>query len=123
MAFAFGGYKQTQRLALGGRQLQAEAFMTAARRLDVFHDGGRQGTAYVRALRFTHSLWSIVRADLSRPGNGAPKALKQQVLSLSLFVEREIARAVVDPAEARIAAMVEVNRNIAAGLYSPVSPD
>jgi len=123
MAFAFGGYKQTQRLALSGRHLQAEAFLTAARRLNAFEGGGRQGTAYVRALRFTHSLWSIVRADLSRPGNDAPKALKQEILSLSLFVEREIARAVIDPAQARIAAMVEVNRNIAAGLRPPVSPD
>jgi len=123
MAAAFGGYRQVQRLALSGRHLQAEAFLTAARRLDAFQDGRRQGTAYIRALRFTHSLWSIVRADLSRPGNGAPKALKEQILSLSLFIEREIARAVIDPAGARIAAMVEVNRDIAAGLRPPVSPD
>ena len=112
-ASAFSAYAKSRNLGLNGRALEAEAFLEAARALDT----AKAGSA-IKGLRFTHSLWTILQADLLNPGNGLPEKLKSDLLSLSVFVDKEITRALTDPAPRRLKALSDINRNLAAGLFA-----
>ncbi len=113
---AFHAYQQTGKSALGGRSALALAFSKAARLLDSAVAGG--GDEYVDALMFNRTLWTIIQADLTDDGNVLPDIVKANILSLSLFVDREIYKAAVDPSRDSLTAMININRNMAEGLFS-----
>jgi len=110
---AFTAYTKSRNLGLSGRALEAEAFLQAARSLDTAAAGSA-----IKGLRFTHSLWTILQADVLGKNNTLPEKLKSDLLSLSVFVDREITRALTDPTPGRLKALSDINRNLAAGLFS-----
>ena len=110
---AYTAYTKSRNLGLSGRALEAEAFLEAARSLDT----ERTGSA-IKGLRYTHSLWTILQAELLNPGNALPENLKSDLLSLSAFVDKEIARALSDPAPRRLKMLSDINRNLATGLFA-----
>ncbi|SEN26030.1 flagellar biosynthesis regulator FlaF [Palleronia pelagia] len=77
-------------------------------RLAILADGLRD------ALQRNQTIWAALRNDLATPGNTIPDALKAQLISISLWVDRQSQAALAG--EARIGALVEVNSNIIAGL-------
>jgi len=107
----FTAYTKSRTLGLGGRALEAEAFLHAARSLDAPTAG-----TVIKGLRFTHSLWTLLQADLLDTHNSLPEKLKSDLLSLSVFVDREVIRALTDPAPGRLKTLSDINRNLAAGL-------
>jgi len=112
-ASALNAYTKSRRLGLNGRALEAEAFLQAARMLDTIDISDA-----IKGLKFTHSLWTIVQADLLDPANKLSDGLKNDMLSLSLFVDQEIARALTRPSRDRLQTLSSINRNLAAGLLA-----
>jgi len=104
-------YGTSQKLGLHGRQLEADAFLHAARSLN-----SPSSAARVKGLRFTHMLWTTLQADLSSASNKLPKGLKVDLLNLSLYVDKEISRTLNNPMNIKPAGLIEINRNLAAGL-------
>ena len=104
-------YEKSQKLGLSGRALEAEAFLHAARAVD----SSRMGSA-IKGLRLTHSLWTILQAELLNSSSRLPKQLKSDLLDLSLYVDKEITRALVAPSRDRLKTLCDINRNLAAGL-------
>lgn len=68
----------------------------------------------IDAVLWNSRIWSAFRVDLSAEDNQLPKDLRASLLSLSIWVERE-AHAVMD-GQSNLDALIEVNRNIMAGL-------
>jgi len=110
----YNAYAKTKSLGLSGAALEAEAFFRAARLLET----DKMSTVF-RGLRFTHSLWTIVQAEMLDPSNQLPHHLKTDLLSLSLFVDREIRTALTNPASQRLKVLSDINRNLAVGLTVP----
>jgi len=110
---AYTAYTKSRNLGLSGRALEAEAFLEAARSLD-----SKRTALAIKGLRFTHSLWTILQAELLNPANSLPENLKTDLLSLSAFVDREITRALTDPTPGRLKTLSDINRNLAAGLFA-----
>lgn len=116
---AFQAYRQTSKSALGGRQAQAQAFAKAARLLEdartsEIGDGG----AYAEALDFNRTLWTILQADLAGEDSPLPDDLKAQIMSLSIFVDRRTNEAAATPDPARLSALIDIDRDMAAGLFA-----
>ncbi len=117
-------YRRTSRLALSPRAAEAEAFIKAARLLyQAGQDGtGQGGTkkfdyhAYASALRFNQTLWTIIQADLGRGATHLPAGLRSDILTLSLYVDKQTIKALSDPTAEHLGALVEIDRNIARGL-------
>ncbi len=65
------------------------------------------------ALR-NRDVWSALRLDLSNENNALPKELRASLVSLSLWIERETSEVIDGTGD--IDALIEVNRNIMAGL-------
>jgi flagellar protein FlaF len=68
------------------------------------------------ALRFNQKLWSVLQDDLSRPENPLPKKLRENILSLSIFIDKRIFETMAYPSPEKLTALVGINLNLAAGL-------
>lgn len=112
-------YTQTQNLGGNPRSTEARALIEAARRLSdarqmIEHDP----EAYRTALRLNWRLWTIIQCDVASPENPLPSDLKANIISLSIFVDKQTLSALGDPAAAKLNSLIDINRNIAAGLMT-----
>ena len=70
----------------------------------------------LEAVKFNQKVWSFFQAELSDPENPLPKALRQDVLNLSLFVDKRLFEVMANPDKSKLDIIVDINFNIAAGL-------
>lgn len=68
------------------------------------------------ALKFNQMVWSIFQAELSQDGNPLPKKLREDILSLSLFIDKRIIEILSSPSPEKLTAIIHINLNLAAGL-------
>jgi flagellar protein FlaF len=111
-----GAYQQQQKRNLTPREVEAMAFTKAALLLEEAKGKSKNVDEYAKALRFNHLLWTIIQADLTDPANQLPDEIKANVMSLSIFVDKQTTKALrsSDPRELDI--LININRNLAAGL-------
>ena len=91
------------------------ALMNASR-LEVTDIGGRMS-----ALDWNRRLWSVLATDCAQPGNALPDAVRANIISLGLWVNRHTSE-VMRGAEA-FEPLIEVNRTLMQGLAPAPSPD
>lgn len=71
-------------------------------------------TKRVDAVLWNRQIWSAFRVDLMDPNNALPKPIRAQLISLSLWVDRET-HAVLDK-KSDMSALIEINKSIMEGL-------
>lgn len=71
-------------------------------------------TRRMDALDWNRRLWSVLGSDCALPGNGLPDALRGQIISLSIWVNRHTS--LVMRNQESITPLIEVNRLIMQGL-------
>ena len=113
-------YRSSQRLGTQPRDTEAQALLEAARRLDGAMDGTDR-EAYRAALRLNWRLWTIIQADVTSEDSPLPDEIRQNILSLSVFIDKHTVKALAEPDVNRLRVLVDINRNIAAGLMANVA--
>ncbi len=88
------------------RSTEAWALGEASRRLALAAKMNDGGEALREALRLNQRLWSIFQAALSEPDCPLPKDVRDNVLTLSLMIDRHVMarlgpRRIEDPADPR----------------------
>ena len=73
------------------------------------------------ALKYNRRIWSIFQSELVKTENHLPEDLRQNLLSLSIFVDKQIFRAMAHPSPEMLNSIIRVNTGIAEGLR--MSPD
>lgn len=114
-------YDQVRRVTQTGRDLEAEVLEKGALRLQQCRDRWAEegkGDRLYAALKYNQRIWTVFQAELERPENPLPKALKIDLLRLSLFIDRRTLEILADPKPEKLTILIEINRNIAAGLRS-----
>lgn len=97
------------------RQTEYRAFAAATRGLiDAAGLPESEIGRRAEALAANRRLWSVLAADCAVDGNSLPQALRAQIISLSIFVDRH-SRAVMREG-ASIDVLVDINRSIMQGL-------
>ena len=109
-------YQQTQQANLTGRDLEAMAFTRAALKLEDAKKLTDKPSEFGKALRFNHLLWTIIQADIVEPENKLPPEIKANIMSLSIFVDKQTAKALSTRDGADLETLININRNLAAGL-------
>jgi flagellar protein FlaF len=112
-------YKSVEKTTLSGRDLEASVLIKAALRLqdvqahwsDPAHD-----EMLDEALKYNQRVWSFFQAEISMGDNPLPPEIKQNILTLSAFVDRRIFEVMAYPAPEKLDILININRNIAAGL-------
>ncbi len=113
-------YAQQQKRNLTPREVEAMAFTKAALLLEDAKKYTQNIDEFSKALRFNHLLWTIIQADLTEPDNQLPPEIKANVMSLSIFVDKQTAKALRSSVPADLDVLININRNLAAGLRAAV---
>lgn len=109
-------YAQQQKRNLSPREVEAMAFTKAAVLLEEAKGKTNSIEEYAKALRFNHLLWTIIQADLTEPENQLPNEIKANIMSLSIFVDKQTTKAMRTSSAADLDVLININRNLAAGL-------
>jgi flagellar protein FlaF len=109
-------YQQQQKRNLTPREVEAMAFTKAALLLEEAKGKSKNVDEYAKALRFNHLLWTIIQADLTDPANQLPDEIKANVMSLSIFVDKQTTKALRSSEPRELDILITINRNLAAGL-------
>ena len=79
-------------------------------------DPGNGFATLAAAVHDNRQFWRLASHDLAQDGNRLPAQLRAQLLSLAGFVERETGRVLA--AGTTPAALIEINRALARGLFN-----
>ncbi|MBK8208999.1 MAG: flagellar protein FlaF [Rhodospirillales bacterium] len=73
------------------------------------------------ALLYNRKLWTIFAAEMGNDASELPLQLRNNIASIAVFVFKRSLELLAKPAAEPIAALVDINRNIAAGLLAAPS--
>ncbi|MBF0268506.1 MAG: flagellar biosynthesis regulator FlaF [Alphaproteobacteria bacterium] len=109
-------YSDAQKTAMSPREVEAMALTKAAFLLEEAKKDVDNYQAFSQALRFNHLLWTIIQTDITDKNNKLPPELKANIMSLSIFVDKQTAKALAEGTANLLDVLINVNRNLAEGL-------
>ena len=128
-------YQQAQKLAITPSAAESATLIRAAGFLDAaktaIGKSGKSGKStggdvapytasymatYAAALKFNQTFWTVLQADLASDANKLDDDLKTDLLSLSVFVDKQTIKALADPKPEHLDVLIDINRNLAQGL-------
>jgi flagellar protein FlaF len=112
-------YRESEKTAMSGREIEAAALTKAAMGLKTCQDQWDTEGHAVRldeAIRLTQNIWTILQSELADPGNPLPLRVRQSILSLGAFVDKRLFEVMARPAPEKLSAVIDIHLNLAAGL-------
>ncbi len=112
-------YESASMETMSGRELEATALTRSANKLGVCRDSWDDADLKIKlaeALRFNQRLWTFFQAELTKEENPLPIELKQNILNLSLFIDKRTFETLAAPSPEKLNILIDINLNLAAGL-------
>jgi len=112
-------YRTVQKTTMSDREIEASVLIKAAIKLKNCQDNWNaedRDAKLDEALKFNQLMWSIFQSELSRPDNPLPKQIRDDVLSLSMFIDKRIFDVMAYPSAEKLTIIISINLNLAAGL-------
>lgn len=116
---ALKAYDSVNKATMGGRDIEAEVLTKAALKLKACQESwaeNGQSDKLSAALQYNQRIWTIFQAELEKPDNPLPRALKADLLRLIFFVDKRTLETLAYPAPEKLTILININHNIAAGL-------
>jgi flagellar protein FlaF len=99
------------------RELEATLLLQAAARLQTVRDSwGKNSSQLDDALLYNRKLWSVFLSEMTDGNNPMPRAVRQNVANIGLFVMNHTVKVMGDPRPQHLGALISINRELAAGL-------
>jgi flagellar protein FlaF len=111
-------YAQTQRSSMTPREIEAMAFTKAALKLEEAKEKLDDYDYYASSLKFNQLLWTIIQADVVDKENKLPPQIKANILSLSIFVDKQTIKALANANGKHLDVLININKNLAEGLMA-----
>jgi flagellar protein FlaF len=120
MQGAAQAYSKVATQTCSPRELEADLLLRAATQLQAIVDNwdGKKSDAYFNALTYNRKLWVILFAAVASSENPLPRATRQNVANLGLFVFGETIELTGTPDKDKFISLIHINRQVAAGLLS-----
>lgn len=112
-------YTAIQKENLSGRELEASVLSRAGLMLKSVKDNWdapERDQKLLEAVKFNQKVWSFFQAELSDPENPLPKNLREDILNLSIFIDKRLFEILAFPEPEKLAIVIDIDFNIAAGL-------
>lgn len=116
---SINSYTSMQKEVLSGRELEASVLTRAGLMLKQVQenwDEPDREQKLMDAIKFNQKVWSFFQAELSDPENPLPVNIREDILNLSLFVDKRLFEVIAAPDPAKLKIVIDINFNIAAGL-------
>jgi flagellar protein FlaF len=115
-------YRQPAQQGGSPRETEGRALMEAARRLSIAKDNPGDENTLVDTVRLNWRLWTIFQSELSEPETDLPDELRNNMLTLCNYVDKRTVEILSDPSPESLDVLININRNIAAGLLADTAP-
>lgn len=112
-------YTTIQKESLSGRELEASVLTRAGLMLKQVQENWsapERNEKLLEAIKFNQKVWSFFQAELSDPENPLPVKLREDILNLSIFVDKRLFEVLASPDKEKLNIVVDIDFNIAAGL-------
>ena len=114
------GYKSSDAQGGNPRVSEGWALIEAARRIaeSITKEGDEKERkeAMKNAVRLNWRLWTIFQADMTLEDTEIPEEIRINILTLCKFIDKHTVRILADPTPELLVTLIDINRNIAAGL-------
>jgi flagellar protein FlaF len=104
---------------MSGRDIEAAALTRCAHLLSDCRnnwDAPDRDAALAEALRTNQMVWSILQSELVKDENPLPILIRQNILTLSVFIDHRIIQIMAHPEPEKLQIIIDINLNLAAGL-------
>jgi flagellar protein FlaF len=120
MQNAANTYASVAQAGLSGRDLEASLLIRAAAQLQAVVDGWEERQGQLdEALTYNRRLWSVLATAATEEANPLPAKVKEDFTLLAAFVFKRTTDLMVEPQPEKVGSLININRNIAAGLREP----
>ena len=112
-------YHRIQKETLSGPETEARVLTKAALKLQRCQenwDSDTRRTELEEAFEYNQQIWSIFQAELTKPDHPMDKELRQNILNLSIFIEKRTYEIMAYPDPGKLTAIININNSLAAGL-------
>lgn len=119
-------YETVNKTTMSGREIEAAVLKQGALKLKECQDNWDTDDRDERlntALEFNQQIWSILQGELVKPDNPLPKQIRQNLLALSAYVDKRIFEIMAFPSPEKLNIVIDINRNIAAGLIQAAAAE
>ena len=117
-------YAKQQQSALQHATPQAAegwALIEMARRLDAAVQEPADNKKILEMTRLNWRIWTIIQSELVDPECQVPREIRENLINLSNFIDKRSADIIAEPAPEKLAVLININRQIGAGLME--TPD
>lgn len=124
MSQEINAYTSIQKESLSGRELEASVLSRAGIMLKQVQENWSapdREQKLLEAIKFNQKVWSFFQAELSDPENPLPKKLREDILNLSIFIDKRLFEVLAQPDPEKLSIVIDINFNIAAGLRTKPS--
>ena len=109
----YAAYQKVERTILSDRRVQARILRHAAYILT----NSKNTEEFNIALRYNLQFWTLIQADCLEETCMLPKELQANLLSLSIYMDKNTFKLMIDPTlDSIIDSIVLINNNVAKGL-------
>ena len=118
MQSAAQAYSKVATQTCSPRELEADLLLRAASQLQAVVNkwDGNKSDDYHNALTYNRKLWVILFSAVTSLDNPLPVETRQNVANLGLFIFNETVELTATPDRDRFTSLVNINRQVAAGL-------
>ena len=116
MQHAAQAYGKVARQTSSPREMEASLLLKAAARLQAVSDNWGDRAVIDEALLYNRKLWSIFLTSVMRAENPLPEQVRQNVANLGVFVMNQTVSLMTEPRREKLAPLININRELAAGL-------
>ena len=110
-------YARVANTTASPRDIEAKALLMAANKLQaVMTNADATFEQTSEALLFNRKLWTIFLSEARRDENPQPLEVRQNIANIGIFVLSQTAALQISPQRDHFKSLIEINRNIAAGL-------
>ncbi len=110
-------YARVAQTTSSPRDIEAQALLMAANKLQaIVTNADATFEQTLEALVFNRKLWTIFLSEAQRDENPQPLAIRQNIANIAVFVLSQTAALQISRQREHFKPLIEINRNIAAGL-------
>lgn len=119
MAYPNASQGNYRSIPAGGnpRETEAWALTETARRMSVGQAESVDIAEFLAAVRLNWRLWTVFQADLSSPDSEVPLEMRQNMLSLCNFVDKQTVKIISTGDRSLASSLININRQLAGGLF------
>ena len=110
-------YARVAQTTASPRDNEAQALLMAANKLqEVVSNDNMPIDRIKHALMFNRKLWTLFLSEALNEQNPQPQDVRQKIVNISMFVLSHTMALLVSPQREHFEPLININRNIAAGL-------